>query len=382
MDNNLNNKNNPAGPSRPSSYPTGKSNTAPQNSSLNRNALLNTSKMSNNVNRGIRTSKMSGAFGRSINTSKTLGRNPQALNINRSLGNSNQSLNINRTFGNLNRSINTGKTFSGKSNLINTGNTLGGNERSIKTSKFNSRGVLGTGSQLNQYNRPSSPEEKLKKSMKGLSYTGSGSSNLDLNPSAKLHKQEKTNVRKKVGGVVLDVETIHDANKQKFETKGRRNNVVILILSLLLVVSLIYLALAFISYKNSKRSPNLKFFVQGEAQWVIEGGTNTEMVMENGYLGGQMYTISSKLNITTTDSVTLYIEIKVLHKGEEILISGLQEAPNFVRVKDTNKFVYNGSITGGGIIQVFGELDFSENEQSLNTEDLVIEITAYVEKLM
>lgn len=233
---------------------------------------------------------------------------------------------------------------------------------------------------------PMSAEEKLRKGMKGLSHMSGGSGGLNLNANINLDKGDSSAVRKKVGGVVLDMETIQDAHKQKFETKGRRNNVIILILSLLLVVSLVYLVIAFMGYKNSKRDPNLKYMVVGEGQWVVDGGTKTQIVMAEGALGGQLYTINSKLNITTTDSVSLYIEIKVLYNGEEVLISGLQGAFDFVRVKDanmndTNKFRYNKTITGGGTIQVFDEIDFTENEQALNTEDLVIEITAYIEKL-
>ena len=86
-----------------------------------------------------------------------------------------------------------------------------------------------------------SAEEKLRKSLKNLSYTSGGATNISSSPTTKASTAKK-DTRKKVGGVVLDVETIQDATKQKLETRGKRNNVFILILVLLLVISLIYLA--------------------------------------------------------------------------------------------------------------------------------------------
>ena len=90
--------------------------------------------------------------------------------------------------------------------------------------------------------RPKAPmtaEEKLKRSMRGLSYTSSGIGGINNNSNV---ADSKGSARKKVGGVVLDLETIQGANKQKLETKGRRNGVAIMILSLLLVVSLSLIA--------------------------------------------------------------------------------------------------------------------------------------------
>ena len=73
---------------------------------------------------------------------------------------------------------------------------------------------------------PLSAEEKLKKSMKGLSHMGGGGGGgLNIDTGITLNTDDKVE-RKKVGGVVLDVETIQDANKQKLQTSNKRRNVV------------------------------------------------------------------------------------------------------------------------------------------------------------
>ncbi|MBO5910258.1 MAG: hypothetical protein J6Q15_01980, partial [Clostridia bacterium] len=206
---------------------------------------------------------------------------------------------------------------------------------------------------------PMSAEEKLKRSMKGLSYTGSSATGSKLSAESNT-KTQKASSRKKVGGVVLDLDTIQDANKQKLETKGRRNNVIILVLSLLLVVSLVYLVIAIMNYNSGKKEPNLKYRVEGEAEWIIEGSKKTDYLLPQGLASDMLYTINSDLKITTNDSVTLVVEIEVLLDGEEVLLAGITgNDEKLVRVADTNRFVYQGTITGGATIEIFDCLDFS-----------------------
>lgn len=226
---------------------------------------------------------------------------------------------------------------------------------------------------------PMSAEDKLKRSMKGLSYTGSGSSGLGANAEA---EKSKADARKKVGGVVLDMETIQDANKQKLQTKGRRNGVIILVLSLLLVASLVYLAVAIMNFYNSKKAPNCKYVVQGtaDAHWIVEGGEKTEFVLRSGLKRDMIYVLDSQLEISTVESVSLSIEVKVLLEGEAILIEGLQEYnENLVRVAKTNKYVYQTSITGGGTIELFKGIDFSNAPNNLSSDNIEIEVIAYVD---
>lgn len=230
-----------------------------------------------------------------------------------------------------------------------------------------------------QPQRRMSAEEKLQKSMKGLSHMGGGGGGLGLNSDI---TKEKNTTRKKVGGVVLDMETIQDANKHKLHTKGKRNSVVILVLSLLLVVSLVYLLIAIIGFNNSKKEPNCRFKVEGNATWTIEGKSKTEFILPQGITRDMIFVINAALNINTTESVGLYIDVKALLNGEEILIAGLHEHnTELVRVQNTNRFVYQSAIVGGGTIHLFNGIDFSEAPHDLTSDNLVLEITAHLENV-
>lgn len=232
-----------------------------------------------------------------------------------------------------------------------------------------------------------SAEDRLKKSMKSLSHTSGGFGGGELSKSGlgtKSYSAKADPTRKKVGGVVLDIETIEDATKQKFETRGRRNNVIILILSLLLVVSIVFLIIAVIGYKNSKKPPNCIYKVDGDAsaEWIIQGNKKTKFTLRSGLAPDTVYLVKSVIDINTENSVVLTIELEVLLEGEPILIAGLQDAhQNLVRVENTNKFIYQGTITGGGKILLFEGIDFSEAPGNLTSENVKINITANVNKI-
>ena len=229
---------------------------------------------------------------------------------------------------------------------------------------------------------PLSAEEKLKKSMKGLSHMGGvGGGGLNLDTGAGLSVDDKA-VRKKVGGVVLDMETIQDANKQKLQTSNKRRNVVILVLSLLLVISLVYLVVAIIGYINSKKPANCFYNVEGEATWLIEGEKKTEFRTPSGIGRDKIYVLLSALKIETTDSVELVVIVDARCDGEEVLIAGLYEInDNLVRVDGTNKFVYQLTITGGDTIQLFSGIDFKDAPYKLTDNNLKITVTAYVTRV-
>ena len=228
-----------------------------------------------------------------------------------------------------------------------------------------------------------SAEEKLKRSMKGLSHTGSGGGGIGLTTSTQITKS-KNSERKKVGGVVLDMETIQGAHKQKFETKGRRNNVVILVLSLLLVVSLVYLVIAMLGYQKAKEAPNCRFEVKGDASasWLVEGSTKTHFHIAKGLLPDTIYMIDARLNIETTTEVTLTIEVDATIDGKAFLISGFKDGnDNLIRIDKTNKYEYKVNITGGGTIEIFKGIDFSNAPLNLKSSNVRIEVNAYVSKV-
>ena len=233
-------------------------------------------------------------------------------------------------------------------------------------------------------------EEKLKKSLKSLSHTsgGMGGAELDgssLNIGSSIKSSSKADAsRKKVGGVVLDLETIEGATKQKLETRGKRNNVIILVLALALVVSLVFLAISVVAYKNSKKEPNCIYQVEGDADahWIVQGNRKTKFRLRQGLGPDLVYIVSSAIDIKTQQSVVLTLEIEVLLKGQPISIYGLQDADNhLVRVENTNKYVYQGTITGGGKILLFEGIDFSEAPGNLNSDNVKIIVTASINKV-
>ena len=237
----------------------------------------------------------------------------------------------------------------------------------------------------------SSAEDRINKRLKSM---GSGmGSGLSANTTRlNLNKDTTSNssTRKKVGGVVLDIEAIEDATRQRFDTKGKRNNVIILVLSLLLAVSLVYLAIAIIGYNKSKKVPNCiyKLNSQVSAKWIVEGGGDTEIVVKEGLAPDMIYLLNSSLEINDASSVSLTLEIRVWLEGNEITISGLHlPNDNLVRVQNSNstdkhiKYAYQGSITGGGKIEMFKGLDFSDTPGNLNSNNVKIEVIANIQKI-
>lgn len=230
-------------------------------------------------------------------------------------------------------------------------------------------------------------EEKLKKSIKSLSHTSGGLGGGELSKSSLTNKSSSTKAdigRKKVGGVVLDIETIEDATKQKFETRGKRNNIIIFILSLALVVSLIFLAIAIVGYQKGKKPANCIYKVEGDAdaEWIVQGSKKTKFTLRQGLAPDTIYLVNSTLDIKTEESVVLTIEVEVLLDGKPISIFGLQDMhDNLIRVDGTNKYIYQGTITGGGKVLLFKGIDFSEAPAKLNSNNVKINVIANVNKI-
>ena len=241
--------------------------------------------------------------------------------------------------------------------------------------------------------RELSAEDKLKKGLKNISYTSNTNFNSNLNNMEtrssspvinKLNNSNNDPSRRKVGGVVLDIETIKDATKQKIQNQSKRNSVIIVILCSLLIISFIYLAIAVVSYKGSKHEPNCRYLITGdvEAEWIVEGRNQTEFSLKKGLSSNMVYLLDSSINIKTTSTVLLNIEIKVLLNDEPIMIAGLQDMnKSLTRVENSNKFMYENTITGGGIIYLFEGIDFSDAPSNLTSENITIEIIASIEKV-
>ena len=234
----------------------------------------------------------------------------------------------------------------------------------------------------------SAAESKVTKRLRamGSGMNNAGNTSLNLGRSS----DSSSNSRKKVGGVVLDLETIEDASRQKINTKSRRNNVIILVLSLLLVISLVYLVIAIISYKNSQKDANCFYKINSEvsAKWIIEGGTDTAILVREGLATDTIYLLDSSLQIDYAQSVTLTLEIRAWIDGEEITVSGLHSHnEKLVRVQNANasakylKYAYQGTITGGGKIEMFKGLDFSGAPAHLNSDNVKIEVNVNIQKV-
>ena len=242
---------------------------------------------------------------------------------------------------------------------------------------------------------PLSAEEKLKKSLKSLSHTGGGGTGLKSSSTGGVKSTRSTSSksgggtkatdqRKKVGGVVLDVETIQDASKQKLHKSNRRNNVIILTLVILLIISLVYLAVAVIGYQKGKRAPNCHYKISGdvEASWIIENKTDTDFLLKYGLTTDRIYVLNSQLDIKTTEEVELAIEIIVLLKGKRIDIAGLDDKNDYLIPvqNDSNKFIYGKPIVENETIYLFRGIDFSNAPASLTSENIDIEVIAHINK--
>jgi hypothetical protein len=265
--------------------------------------------------------------------------------------------------------------------------------------KKSSTNVESVSNSLREKIKAQSAEDKLKKSLKSLSYTSgtSGGSTSRKTTKSTTTSSSKTTAskgttkeaRKKVGGVVLDVETIQDASKQKFETRGKRNNVIILLLVLVLVVSLVFLAITIVDYQRAKKSPNLRYSIQGTAgdvcEWSIAGGSRTKFIMAEGLASGLQYDLDSYLNVKTPAGVCITIEIIALLHGEPIQVEvayDIDHNKTFERVHDEsgNVFKYiDSTYVGGGVVHVFDGIDFTDAPYNLSSSNIEIEVVAYVD---
>ena len=233
---------------------------------------------------------------------------------------------------------------------------------------------------------PMSAEEKLKRGLKGLSHMGGGAMGSSLNQTS----QSKADgaQRKKVGGVVLDLETIEDVNKQSYASKTKRNNVIIFVLGLLLVASLVYLAVAIVGFNKGKKDYNFSYVVEGNAsaQWIVEGADNLQFHINEGLSSDTFYWLDSELKINSSENVTLQIEIQVLVNGTPIAIEGLH-LPNENLVRDESKrdegkniYDYNGVLTSG-TYHIFSALDFHQAPINMNSNTTTIKVIARVNKV-
>lgn len=235
----------------------------------------------------------------------------------------------------------------------------------------------------NQSLRTKTPEEKLNRSMQNLAYTSGGIGYNGFNQNGNnANNSYQATQRKKVGGVVLDMDTIKDVNQKGVDTRTKRNNAIILILCLLLLLSCAYLAVVILRYVKSKRSPTCFYHINGdvEAEWFVEGSKSTKLIVPKELRADTKYLLESFIIINTEDAVTLNITISVTYQGEDIRVGGLTGCnSNLVRsATDRNVYEYNTDIVGGGKIYLFGGIDFEGSPVQINSDNIEINITANI----
>lgn len=233
--------------------------------------------------------------------------------------------------------------------------------------------------------RPLTPEEKLARSSRNLSYTagaGIGNSHIDLSRYARKPVDPGAE-RKKVGGIVLDVDTIQDVTSQRMNTKDKRNRVIILVLVLALIVSLLFLTITVLNYQKGTAPATCFFKIEGDAGsacgWLIENEDLTEFNPPDELNSTSVYELKSQLVVNTNVTVTLQLTIDVTCNGKPFLITQLHNPnPQLERLEDTNNFVYLGTITGPKIVDLFEGIDFTSSPEILSSQNLRMTVTAIV----
>ncbi len=234
---------------------------------------------------------------------------------------------------------------------------------------------------LSSINRQSATE-RFERGSRTLSHMNGGTT------GAKLYRINRPDQdamsRRQVGGVVLDTELIQDANKQKLNsTKSKQKTAVIVVLSVLLALSLVYLIFAIAGYSKQSANPNCKYNLTSEvsAHWVVDDNTETEFSVREGLSSGKIYEIESILVIDSEDKVNIRLTITATLDGKEIFISGLDKsADNLVRVDGKNTWVYVGGHQGVGEVYLFNGIDFFGAPNNLTSENVNITVHAEITK--
>ena len=223
--------------------------------------------------------------------------------------------------------------------------------------------------------------EKFERGSRSISHMSGGT------PGAKLYRINRTNqddlMRRKVGGIVLDAEIIDDAKQLKLaDNKNKQKTAVIIVLSMLLALSLVYLAVAIVGYVRSGVEANCRYYISGNvpARWVIDSNEETEFAVREGLTSGSIYKLESILVIGTVDKVDIKITVTAKINEQEIFIAGLDGANNIIRVEGENTWIYAGGHRGGGEVCMFEGIDFYGAPESLSSQNISIIVNAEITK--
>ena len=230
-------------------------------------------------------------------------------------------------------------------------------------------------------NRPSA-SERFERGSRSLSHMNGGSTGTKL---YRINRSNQTDtMRRQVGGVVLDTELIQDATNQKLNSaKSKQKTAVIVVLSVLLALSLVYLVFAIAGYTKQSKVANCKYYLTSEisAYWMVDNNNETEFTVREGLSSGKVYEIESILVIGSEEKVDIRITITATLDGKEIFISGLSEAvDNLVRVDGKNTWVYVGGHQGSGEVYLFKGIDFFGAPNNLTSDNVSITVHAEITK--
>ena len=244
-----------------------------------------------------------------------------------------------------------------------------------KASNITPRQVNNTN--LYQANRQTA-SERFERGSKSLAHMNGGTTGTELYKANRLPQEEV--LRKQVGGVILDENLIKNANSHNLNNKSNQKTTIIVILSIMLVLSLMYLTFAIVGYFKNNKKANCKYHLTSDvdAHWMIDNDTETEFVISNGLATGKIYEIKSTLIIDSDDKVNIKITISVMLDGKEISIAGLDgESANLIRESE-NEWSYIGGYQGVGELHLFNGIDFSGAPQNINSNNITIDIHAII----
>lgn len=231
-----------------------------------------------------------------------------------------------------------------------------------------------------QANRQSA-SERFERGSQNLAHMNIGATGTKLYRVNRSPQEES--MRKKIGGFILDDDLVKNANNRRLNNKSNQKTVAIVILSVMLALSLIYLAFAIAVFYKKDKKPNCKYYISSDvsAYWMVDNSDETEFVIKDGLTSGKIYLIKSSLIIDSVDKVNIKITISAILDGVEISIAGLDGAPaNLIR-GNGNVWTYEGGHQGAGEVHMFNGIDFFGAPENLNSNNVTITVRAEIKKV-
>lgn len=197
--------------------------------------------------------------------------------------------------------------------------------------------------------------------------------------------ETKTNLRKKLSSKAADFEDLEKLNEENIKShkfRGRRNQVIIILLSILLVVTIAAIAIFLVV---TRVEPNCFMYVDGaSATYFIDGKQTNEFAAPANTTGNRILHVDISINIHSTETYNVSYSFKCYNK-DVLLTNILIYEPNrnlFAFDSVTNSYISKEPITGGKTIQLCQGLILDrEYENKLNGDDFKFEFFTHFEKV-